>query len=343
MDDRKIKILNAIIDSYISVPSPVGSRKISKEFDLGISSATIRNEMSDLEDLGYLKKPHSSAGRVPSDKAYRFYVNELINSLQKMNKFENNNIKDLLVENIYDIDDIFKNAANILANETNYTSYVIAPKGRGQVIKEIQLISLSENLVLAMIIGDRGLVEKSVFRLEEHIPENELSLISKRLNDNLSGINFNEISKIKLKISGEMIQYSDLITGILELVSSFGHKTKSYEVFSYGLTNIFNYEEYQDLDKAKKFISFMENENNIVELLNQGSKNEDIDVIIGSENMLDIMKSNTVISANYLLEDNTLGKIAIVGPVRMDYLNMIRIMKLFSTTLSNIIREIMWE
>src|SRR5690554_6578460 len=179
MDDRKIKILYAIINSYILSAEPIGSRTITKQYDLGVSSATIRNEMSDLEDLGYLNKPHSSAGRVPSDKAYRLYVDQLLKMLKpKIDYDKKEEIKKVLLKESREIDHLLQNSAKILSAITSYTALAVSPKMKGARIKLIQLVPIDEHQVLMTIVSDTGVVKNSIFRLNTGISEDQINTIS---------------------------------------------------------------------------------------------------------------------------------------------------------------------
>ena len=340
MDKRKVEILDAIINSYIDLPTPVGSRTISKDLNLGVSSATIRNEMADLEDLGYLNKPHTSAGRIPSDKAYRFYVDK-IQSLQNPKTQIDENLKKMLFENVVNIDDLFRNAAKLLADLTSCTSYVISSKKPDTKIKFIELISLDDYTVLLLIVGNKGVVEKEIITLDYAISEEELKKISESLNKEMMGIDFDELSGLKVMLTGEMTYYKDFISDVIKRASSFNQRISEVRLYYDGLTNILNYEEYWDINKAREFMNFVENKDSILQMLkNLGNRNEtDVEVIIGSENTNEIMKRNSIIRTTYKAKNNQIGQIGIIGPVRMDYKKHIVTVKAFSENLAAALDE----
>ena len=196
LDDRKVKVLHAIINSYILKAEPVGSRTISKQYDLGVSSATIRNEMSDLEELGYLNKPHTSAGRIPSDKAYRLYVDQLLKAEKlKMDMKKKNEIKKALVEESQEIDQLIQNSAKIISAITSYTSLAISPQLKESRLKHIQLIPIDEAEILVVLVNESGIVKNTIFRVEQNIPEDQLLTISNFLNHKLKGFTMDEINQ----------------------------------------------------------------------------------------------------------------------------------------------------
>lgn len=324
MDERKIQILNAIINSYIASPVPVGSRKISKEFDLGVSSATIRNEMSDLEDLGFLNKPHTSAGRVPSDKAYRFYVDEWLEE-PVFPEGEDFRIPEGFFENPWDSpSEMYRRTAQMLADLTHYTAYVLAPKKRDTVLSHIELYPLDTDVILLLIIGNEGIVEKSLLRLEEGIPPEQLSVIKHKLNRGLTGINFSEIGGLSLRISGELAEYKEFIGKIVELSFNVARKLEEVDVYLEGLTNLLGFEEYQDMVKARKLLHFLEKEENLLRIFPAIGEDGEIHILIGQENTVAEMKENSLIGATYGVEER-LGQVGLIGPMRMDYIPLMEL------------------
>jgi len=342
LDERKIKVLWAVIDSYIRGAEPVGSRTISKEYDLGISSATIRNEMSDLEELGYLSKPHISSGRVPSDKAYRFYVNNIIKNNQiKTDVRKKEEIKRLLTQESIEIDELLQNSAKILSAITSYTALAVSPRIKNMRLKHIQLVSIDDNEVLIILVGSSGIVKNLVLRTKDVVSEDHLERVSNFLNHKLKGYTINEIgTSIKHDILREMHQYKNLIDRvILETINSFDHYN-DVQVYADGVTNIFDFPEYKDASKAKTFISFIEDKDQLIDLLLKNSLNSEIEITIGSENIYDQIKDCSLITTTYRLGDKIIGKIGVIGPTRMDYLMAISSLKLFSENLSEILEKL---
>ena len=337
MDDRKIKVLHAIINSYLLNAEPIGSRTISKQYNLGVSSATIRNEMSDLEDLGYLNKPHTSAGRVPSDKAYRLYVNQILRTEKtKMDMEKKNDIKRILVKESKEIDRLIQNSAKILSAITSYTALAISPQLKKIRLKHIQLISIDETEILVVLVSDSGIVKNTIFQMEQKIPEEQLIIISNFLNNKLKGLTIREIGKTMDKgIFKEMYDFKEIIDNIIPIINKSLDEADNVEVYADGVTKIFNFPEYKDLDRAKSFISFIEDKELLIELLGDNLSNG-IDITIGSENIYEPIKNCSLITTTYKLADMTIGKIGVIGPTRMDYSNVINALKLFSVNLTEI-------
>lgn len=338
MDERKIEILNTIIKSYIKSAVPVGSRTISKESGLGISSATIRNEMADLEDLGYLNKPHTSAGRVPSTKAYRFYVDEIL-QIFNGNNFLNNRLKDRILSDATGIEDIYKNTVKELANYTNCVSFIITPKKRDTKINHIELLKLDETLVLILLIGNRGVVEKDIISLKFPIKNSELNMIKAYLNSELTQIEFNEIEEMKVTVTGELLKHKDFIYDVIKRASTFNSHIKSVDIYYDGLGNVLNFLDFKDITGAKNFMTLLENRSLFIEALSS-MEDSNIDVSIGDENDSDLLKDMSIVRAG-LNVPSKYGQIGILGPMRMDYQNLLDSVALFRNILSDIIMRVL--
>lgn len=340
LDERKLKVLNAIINSYIISAEPIGSRTISKKYDLGVSSATIRNEMSDLEDLGYLNKPYTSSGRVPSDKAYRLYVDTLINQIKSKNSLNNNirtKVKKHLLKEVREIDQLIQNAAKILSGITSYTALALAPQFKQSTLRHIQLISIDNNKVLVVIVSDSGMVKNTIFRVENKVSEEQLSIISNFLNEKLKGLTLEEMSnEIDTVVFKEIYEFKNIIKNIIPIVNQSMEEMESVELYADGITNIFNFPEYSDLAKAKTFLSFIEDKDSVANMmLNNTFK--DFEISIGNENICEEIKDCSLITATYKLNGKTIGKIGVIGPTRMDYITVISAVKLLSINLNEII------
>lgn len=339
LDERKMKVLYAIIKSYIDSAEPIGSRTISKNFELGVSSATIRNEMSDLEDLGYLSKTHSSSGRVPSDKAYRLYVDELLKlNKSSIDKLENQKIKEILAKESWDIDEIVQSSAKILSAITNYTSVVATPKLKGSRIKQLQLVSIEGLGVLIVIVCNNGLIKNSIYKTNIEVEQEELIKICNFLNERFNDKTMDEILvNLNIDIFKEVLDYQDFLKGLLIVIQSSIEELISIELYSEGIMNILNFPEYRDIEKAKSFISFVEDKNLLLNILQKTSMSQGIDILIGQENIYSPIKDISIITATYTIGGRTIGKVGLIGPTRMDYLNLIRTLKIFSSHVSNIL------
>ena len=344
LDDRKLRVLHAIISSYIASAEPIGSRTISKNYDLGVSSATIRNEMSDLEDLGYLNKTHTSSGRVPSDKAYRLYVDMLLrNTKYHFDLRKKNEIKKSLLMESKELEQLLQNSAKILSQITNCTALAIAPQLKKSTLKHIQFIPIDEYKILVVIVSDSGVVKNTIFRVDSHIPEEQLNIISNILNEELRGLTLEEISKgIDGEIFKQIYEYKNIIDSVIPIINQSLEDIEDVDVYADGVTNIFNYPEYRDMAKAKTFINFIEDKELVVNIL---LKNifDDFEIIIGEENLLEEIKECSLITATYKLGGNTIGKIGVIGPTRMDYFKAISAVRLLSINLNEIIDKFFAE
>lgn len=343
LDERKIRVLCAVIDSYLREAEPVGSRTISKEYDLGVSSATIRNEMSDLEDLGYLNKTHSSSGRIPSDKAYRFYVNNILKAEKMRIDIEKKEeIKRILTKESREIDELIQNSAKILSAITSYTALVLSPQIREMKLKHIQLVPIDEREILVVLVGDSGIVKNTIFRLDQNISSEQLERISNLFNYKLKGLT---ITGIREAMSGEIFKefydYKSTLDRIIPVIMNSLDDNSNVEVYLDGVTRIFDFPEYRDTEKVKSFISFIEDKEQLLNVLLNNTLNEDIEFSIGDENKYDTIKDCSLITATYKLGNMIIGKIGVIGPTRMDYLTVIRSLKLFSANLSEIIEMLL--
>ncbi len=341
LDDRKMRVLYAIIDSYITTAEPIGSRTISKSFNLGVSSATIRNEMSDLEELGYLNKTHTSSGRVPSDKAYRLYVdsfikldNETINKKQKME------IRNALERESKELDQLIQNSARLLSHITSYTALALSPQIKETRIKHVQLLPIDEYQILLILVNENGLVKNTVFKTEQAIPENQLNAITNMLNERLRNISFNQLNKDSLKgMFNEFYKYKDEVERLIPIINKSVESMDSIDLYADGIGMLLNFPEYKDIDKVKSLMSFIEDKDQLMNILLMDSISRDINISIGQENIYAPLKECSIITATYKLEGETVGKIGIIGPTRMDYLRLIKTLRIFSDNISEIINN----
>lgn len=344
LDERKIRVLCAVIDKYLKEAEPVGSRTISKGYDLGVSSATIRNEMSDLEDLGYLNKTHTSSGRVPSDKAYRFYVNNILKAEKiRMDINKKEEIKKILTRESKEIDQLIQNSAKILSAITSYTALALSPQIKEMKLKHIQLIPIDKREILVVLVGDSELVKNTILKIDSDISPEQLQRITNYFNAKLRGLT---LSGIKDIMSGEMLkefyEYKSMLDKIIPIIINSFEDKSNVEVYLDGVTRIFDFPEYRDTEKVKSFISFIEDKEQLLNvLLNSGAIEQDIEITIGNENIYDTIKDCSLITATYKLGDMTIGKIGVIGPTRMDYMLVISSLKLFSANLTEILEKLL--
>ncbi len=342
LDERKLKVLYAIIDSHLNTAEPIGSRTISKDYDLGVSAATIRNEMSDLEDRGYLIKPHSSAGRIPSDKAYRLYVDQLLTNNEKKELERNQEIKEEIQQETKQTEDIIKNSTRLLSQLTSYTAIAISPQINKLRLKHIQLMSMDGNNIILVLLNSSGSVQNNLFYIDEKIYNDNLFLISKILNDEFNNLTIDEIvDKIKNKDIFKIEELSTILDYILPFISKSLQEISETKIYIDGLTKILNFPEYRDIDKARDFMEFIEDEKTLINLISNMENEDGLTISIGEENEPIEMKHCSIITTNYQFTDKSIGKIGIIGPTRMDYLKLINIMDTMSDNINEIFKILM--
>ncbi|MDF2472307.1 MAG: heat-inducible transcription repressor HrcA [Lachnospiraceae bacterium] len=321
LDDRKLKILQAIIRNYLETGEPVGSRTISKYSDLNLSSATIRNEMADLEELGYIIQPHTSAGRIPSDKGYRLYVDTMLND--KTQEIED--MRELLIEKADKVDTLLKQIAKLLANNTNYATLVSKPQHRSKKVKFIQLTEVDENQLLAIIVIEGNIVKNKFIETVESLDKEIILKLNIVFNTFLQGLDLAEINlAIIQQIKEQAGKYTNLVSDILDAIAQAISEEDEVEIFTSGTTNMLKYPELSGMEKVTELLGTFEEKNQLTELITAIPKNSDrdncgIQVYIGSETPVEAMKDCAVVTATYELEEGVYGKIGIIGPKRMDY------------------------
>lgn len=337
LGERKKTILRAIINDYIDTAEPVGSRTIAKKYEMGLSSATIRNEMADLEDLGFLEQPHTSAGRIPSDKGYRLFVNQLMN-IQNPTETEIHEIRDIMrIATINEIDKIIRRVTNLLSQFTSYTAAVLSPSVNKCSVKSIQLMQVTANDIIAVVITDTGIIKHEMIKLPKPINSDNLAKISNMLNSNLVGLTVEEIGlPVIMSIQNELKGYNEILNAIIPVLYE-SLKSTDCDVFLGGTTNIFKYPEYNDIDKAKSFLSLLEQKDVLIDIFSEGDSN--ISVSIGKENDYEQVRDCSIVKASYKIGNKTLGKIGVIGPTRMDYSKVFGILEYFAESLNEYLKK----
>lgn len=337
IDKRKIMILKAIINDYINTGEPVGSRTIAKKYDLGVGSATIRNEMSDLEDMGYLEQPHTSAGRVPSNKAYRLYVDNLMQE-SHLSKEEELQIKEHIIDcAMLEVDKIVKEASSLLSELTNLTCVVQTPSVRKSSIRSIQLLKVDDNNLVSVVVTDTGVIKNHLIRVNDMPTEEDLKKINNVINSRLLNLTIEEINlEVINHLKADLKGHDDLFNSIVPVLYETLKEENSSEIFMQGTTNILNYPEYNDINKAKEILNLLYNKDYVVKLI---APKGDISIKIGDENYIPEAQNCTVISAEYSLGDKALGTIGLIGPKRMNYSKVIAIMAQVMKELNKILNS----
>lgn len=321
LDDRKITILKAIIKTYLETGEPVGSRTISKYSELKLSSATIRNEMSDLEEMGYIIQPHTSAGRIPSDKGYRFYVDQIMQ--EKDN--EVTELKDMMVQKVDKLELVLKKMAQVLAANTKYAAMISGPSYHKTKLKFIQLSKVEEHKLLVVVVVEGNIVKNTMIDIEEELGEQELLNLNILLNSSLNGLTIEEINlDIISRLKGDAGIHSQVVELVLnEVAEAIKAGGEDLQIYTSGATNICRYPELSEGDKASKLIGTLEHKEVLQEFVSEinGESSDDtgIQVYIGDETPVQSMKDCSVVTANYDLGGGLRGTVGIIGPKRMDY------------------------
>ena len=327
LDDRKRRILQAIIDDYIDTAEPVGSRTIARKHELGLSSATIRNEMADLEEMGYLNQPHTSAGRIPSDKGYRLYVDQLMKT-RELTEYEIENIKSAMEVRINELGQLIRQAAAVISDFTRYTSVAVTPQMKKSSLKAVQAVPIEAGKALVIVVTDTGVIRNCLVKIAENVSSDLLIMISNILNDKLGGL---KLERIKPSIIEEMeandgIDRKALIPvlkGIIDCVADIDNP----EVFLDGATNIFNYPEFRDIAKAKIFLDVLDEKESLYRILDYPEKGFGIKIKIGSENNMEEIKDCSLIATSYMIKNEMVGSIGVIGPTRMDYSRVVSFLR----------------
>ncbi len=346
LDDRKKKILLAIIKTYLDTGEPVGSRTISKIEGLDLSSATIRNEMADLVEMGYILQPHTSAGRIPSDKGYRFYVDQLMSEKEQQleeRERETDEMKDMLVEKADKMERLLKQVARSLSVNTNYAAMISAPRYNINRLKFIQLSRMEANRIVAVIVVEGNMIKNQIIDIEEPIDDETLLKLNMLLNTTLNGmaiedINLSIISKMKQQAGEQAGIISEVIDAVAESIKA----DEDLEIYTSGANNIFKYPELADNERASEIITAFEEKKQLTDIVYETLSHSDekgIQVYIGEESPVENMKDCSVVTATYELGEGIHGTIGIIGPKRMDYDKVLSTMKKLSNELDSIFKK----
>ena len=341
LDERKLKILQAIIRTYLETGEPVGSRTISKYSDLNLSSATIRNEMSDLEEMGYILQPHTSAGRIPSDKGYRLYVDTMLDDKAQ----EVHDMKAELTEKAGKIDDLLKRVAKLLAVNTNYATMVSGPRYASKKVKFIQLTLVDERSLLVVIVLDNNVVKNKMIHMEDSMDQEILLRLNFIMNTTLNGLDVMDMNLAVIqKIKEQMGAHNSVIDSVLEIIGSALTEDEDLEIYTSGATNILKYPELADKSNAAQILSAFEEKKDLNEWIEQEpvGQNDDnyaIQVYIGGETQVESMKDCSLVTATYRIDDGVYGKVGIVGPKRMDYDKVVATLQSMMEQLDDIFKD----
>ena len=360
LDERKVKILKAVIKNYLETGEPVGSRTISKYTDLKLSSATIRNEMADLEEMGYIVQPHTSAGRIPTDKGYRLYVDDMMKQkesemahreqdLSDREQSVSNREKDvesmaeILSKKVDKVEELLQNVAKVLAKDTNYATMISAPQVKGNKLKFVQLSSLESHKILAVIVMEGNIIRNKVMTVSEELSQENLLKLNILLNTSLTGLSLQEmnlsiVSKMENQAGEHTMLVKEVVDAIVETISG----EDNLKIYTSGATNIFKYPELSDSAKASELIYALEEKNSLDSFVSDGTdenQKNSIQVYIGSEAPVESMKDCSVVTATYELQDGMRGTVGIIGPKRMDYEKVVEKLKTIQSQLDDVFKK----
>lgn len=339
LSERKVKILQAIIRNYLETGEPVGSRTISKYTDLNLSSATIRNEMSDLEEMGYILQPHTSAGRIPSDKGYRLYVDTMME--QKDREIEE--MKEVMVQKEDKMDQLLKQVAKLLAVNTNYASMITTPTIHTNKLKFIQLSRVDVNQLLAVVVVEGNVIKNNIIHTAEELDDETLLKLNILLNTHLNGLALEEIDLGMISsLKQQAGIHSEIVADVIDAIAESIHAEEDLEVYTSGANNIFRYPELADQQKASSIINTFEEKQLLTELVQENlsdDNNTGIQVYIGEETPIQSMKDCSVVTATYELGEGMRGTIGIIGPKRMDYDKVIGTLKTITHQLDDLYKK----
>ncbi len=337
LTERKLKILQAIIGDFISTAEPVGSRTLSKKYDLGISPATIRNEMSDLEEMGLLTHPHTSAGRVPSEKAYRLYVDEIMKK-RELSKSQKEVIAKELCSNISELDRTIKHAAKILSHITNLTSFAVTPKADDDILKAINLLPIDDETVVLMIVAESGKVSNTALKPRCQFTDEMLRVLSKSMTYNYKGKTISQALKSDIiqSFANDVEAMSGLARNIIPNFVKTLEEMLNVNLYMDGLTNIFSLPEYNDIDKAKSFMEAMNQKEDLAKKIT--SRDDGVIITIGTENEDDLLNDCSLITATYHIDGRLVGKLGVIGPTRMKYGEITSVIEFLTDNITNTFR-----
>ena len=340
MDERKKRILMAIIRDYILTAEPVGSRTIARKYKLGVSPATIRNEMTDLEELGLIEQPHTSSGRVPSDLGYRYYVDYLMEN-EKMTMEEEQYVLDEYDKKVKDVGQVIQRTGQLLSQLTNYTSLVLIPRISVSSFKYIQLVLMNPTQAMVLVVLDTGAVNHRMIEVAEEIVQHDLDIISKVLNAKLQGKNMESIKLSLIKdIYLELSVHKQVLNLAMELMDQSLTVEKKDKIYLGGVFNILDQPEFHNIEKVKTLLSLLEQEQLLCDLM-AGIVSDGVTVRIGGEINKEAIQGCSMVTSAYQMGGKTMGRIGIIGPTRMEYAKAVSVVEFLTKSLSEVLEKML--
>ncbi|HYF92301.1 MAG TPA: heat-inducible transcriptional repressor HrcA [Symbiobacteriaceae bacterium] len=326
LDERKNKVLQAIIEDYVATAEPVGSRTIARKYHLGVSPATIRNEMSDLEELGYLEQPHTSAGRIPSDRGYRYYVDCLMEN-RDIGAGEEDLIRRTFERKVREVDTLVRETARLLSETTHLTTVVAGPQISKAHFRELRLVPLGGDKAVLVYITDSGFIENQVFELPVEVTMLELQRVSEMLNDQLRGQPVETLSRAAIRaLQQELHRYGALLEQALQFLGTSLEPGERQRLYLGGTTHMLNQPEFRDVGKVRNLLTLLEDEQRVSEVLATADGSDRPAIQIGEEIKVRELADCSIVSATYRLGGDVLGRVGVIGPKRMEYARVVGIM-----------------
>lgn len=341
LDDRKKYILQAIVEDYIKNAEPVGSRSVAKLTGLNLSAATIRNEMYDLEEMGMLIQPHTSAGRIPSNAGFRFYVDNLMHKYQ-MTTLEIERLRAAMFNRVRELDNVIKEVSSAFSSITNLPTFAMLPVNESGAVKGVKLVNIDGRTIMVIVTDSSGLIKNKLLRVRRTVTEEEVEKLNRVINDNLSGLDMSGYMNLDnvIGITQAVGENTEILSSVIELIHEARKEIESKQVFVEGAANILRFPEYNSVDKIKNMLELFDNEEilgEVVDAVHDSGKADDVGIFIGDEIPVPQLKDNSLIMSKYKVGDNLIGIVGVIGPQRMDYARVASGLKFFTEQLGRML------
>jgi len=328
LSERKKRILQAVVSGYILTADPVGSRTIARTCRIGLSSATIRNEMADLEDMGYLSQPHTSAGRIPSQKGYRYYVDYLMPPGEIKEEEASAIDRSMNIDKMREIEQIIVNASRVLSSATNHTALIMGPQYKKSTFRQMRILPLDDKKGLVVLVTDTGFIKNKVIDLHQTLSPSELQQVVSYLNQKLYGLTIDQVTTSLInELKRDLFRRMELLEQAFILLEESLKEEQQVRVFLGGTTNILNQPEFKNVDKIKRMLALFEQETLLFNILEKNISEEGVTVRIGDENLVEEIQECALITAAYKINNKTLGTVGVLGPTRMNYARIIGVVR----------------
>lgn len=341
LDDRKKFILQAIVEDYIKNAEPVGSRSIAKKTGLNLSAATIRNEMCDLEEMGMLIQPHTSAGRIPSNAGFRFYVDNLMHKYQ-MTALEIDRLRGAMFNKVRELDNVIKEVSSAFSSITSLPTFAMLPINESSAVKNVKLANIDGHTIMVIVTDSSGLIKNKLLRLRHMVTDEDVDKLNRVINDNLAGLDMSGYMNLDnvIGITQAVGENTEIISSVLELIHEARKELESKQVFVEGAANILRYPEYSSVDKIKDILELFEDEKMLGEVVESAYNDKDtgdVGIYIGDEIPVPRLKENSLIMSRYKIGENLIGVVGVIGPQRMDYARVASGLKFFTEQLGTML------